>query len=418
MSLGAESTAFSWRPQRNIIPNAAKVVNGVLADEGEYPYAVSLQNEFGHFCGGSLITPSVVLTASHCFEDEIGPSGFVEANVFAFLGCNDVIDGDCEIIEAEDFIFHPNYDFAQSVLGGSDLLWILLAEPSNQSLVQLPSPLVGQDTFTNFPSFEIGWGNEDPAAYVFVGGDDLMEADSLILDNNVCEEQNDIFFDLVFGLTDTIDDTMICSIGDGKSVCQGDSGGPLVIKCDGSDEDLLIGATSFGLGCGVPGIPNVFARTFDQAAFDFTRIVATLADEFDDLQFVEDFDDFCPDAPVVLDPNVVPTAFPTIDASLWECAPDAYATQDGCDCNCGLPDPDCIFDDNIVRGCGVNGECDAEGFCVGDGDGNNVGLVVGISVAIVLLLCGALVILLVCFGACGLGERRDSELQEDKMIVN
>jgi secreted trypsin-like serine protease len=44
----------------------------------------------------------------------------------------------------------------------------------------------------------------------------------------------------------------------GTDTCQGDSGGPLLVPVG---HDLrLVGATSFGAGCGRPGKPGVYAR--------------------------------------------------------------------------------------------------------------------------------------------------------------
>ena len=49
-----------------------RIVGGNEANTGEYPYAVSLSSSYfedavspsGHFCGGSLIGPDVVLSAA------------------------------------------------------------------------------------------------------------------------------------------------------------------------------------------------------------------------------------------------------------------------------------------------------------------------------------------------------------------
>jgi len=42
-----------------------RIIGGDVANTGEYPYAVSLSDSsFGHFCGGSLIGPDVVLSAA------------------------------------------------------------------------------------------------------------------------------------------------------------------------------------------------------------------------------------------------------------------------------------------------------------------------------------------------------------------
>ena len=43
----------------------AKIVGGVEATKGEFPFIVSLQSSYGsHFCGGSLIKKNWVLTAA------------------------------------------------------------------------------------------------------------------------------------------------------------------------------------------------------------------------------------------------------------------------------------------------------------------------------------------------------------------
>lgn len=43
-----------------------RIIGGKEAVARKFSYVVSLADDIGHFCGGSLIAPDVVLTAAHC----------------------------------------------------------------------------------------------------------------------------------------------------------------------------------------------------------------------------------------------------------------------------------------------------------------------------------------------------------------
>ena len=52
--------------------------------------------------------------------------------------------------------------------------------------------------------------------------------------------------------------------------------------------------------------------------------------------------------------------------STWTCSPLYYNASDGCDCNCGAYDPDCVMQMDIVLNCdqGLGATCTMDGKCV------------------------------------------------------
>jgi trypsin len=55
-----KSTEDSSSPDNN------RIIGGSQTSSSRYPYAVSIQDDIGHFCGGSLIASDMILTAAHC----------------------------------------------------------------------------------------------------------------------------------------------------------------------------------------------------------------------------------------------------------------------------------------------------------------------------------------------------------------
>ncbi|CAI9587222.1 unnamed protein product, partial [Staurois parvus] len=67
-----------------------RIVGGVNADVGEWPWQVSLQTKKdGHTCGASLVSPTMLLSAAHCFQDS-NSVRYSDPSVWtAYLGLHD-----------------------------------------------------------------------------------------------------------------------------------------------------------------------------------------------------------------------------------------------------------------------------------------------------------------------------------------
>lgn len=218
--------------------NHSKIVGGVEAEKGEFPFMVSLQMGRSHFCGGSLISSHWVLTAAHCIYTTSLP---VRGRVV--IGAHALSDTDVEIFKIKQAIKHPRYeeraradfDYALVELDGDSKFEPIKLDGKDASL-----PLEGM-------AITAGWGS------TFEGGSVnplLLKVEVPLTSQVKCDQ----------AYPGDITDTMICAGLDagGKDSCQGDSGGPLLVKTESGD--ILVGVVSWGEGCARPKKYGVYSR--------------------------------------------------------------------------------------------------------------------------------------------------------------
>ncbi len=228
-----------------------RVIGGERAAQGAWPWMAGLIDKNGspfrsHFCGGSLISPTWVLTAAHCVEGESRPS-----DIHVVLGLTDLSapEAGYERIPVLRIISHPGFE--QDV-GDNDIALLELSRASDQT------PLAGLIDSGNQSTLAgpgrlatvIGWGSTDPR------GDSstrwLMQAEVPITSQDTCER----------AFPGEIDQTMLCAgyTQGGKDACSGDSGGPLVVP-DGKGGYAQAGIVSWGAAtCAKAGEYGVYSR--------------------------------------------------------------------------------------------------------------------------------------------------------------
>lgn len=223
----------------------ALIIGGAPVHDGSWPSIAALvptggAPELSTFCAGTLIAPAVVLTAAHCVLDDSGspkPAGAVEA----LLGADD-LRAPAERIAVSEIRIHPGY----RVEGDApDAAVLVLARPSAAPVAAYASAAV-QDPDSERPGAIAGWGEVGESTAVYPTR--LIAAPVTIFTAARCREMLGASFHAGGALCAGRPEG-------GADTCAGDSGGPLR---DASG--LVIGITSWGLGCGRPGLPGIYTR--------------------------------------------------------------------------------------------------------------------------------------------------------------
>ncbi|XP_043443180.1 putative serine protease 42 isoform X2 [Prionailurus bengalensis] len=224
----------------------AKILGGQEAEDGKWPWQVSVRIRGKHVCGGSLITQQWVLTAGHCILSRF------HYNVK--MGDRSVYkEITSVVVPVRDIIVHPQLSVVGTIQ--KDLALLQLLYPVNFTMTIQPI-CIPQKTFrveAGTTCWVTGWGRKEE-----YGGDlitsVLHEVDQDIIHHEKC---NEMIQKAMKTTRDVVLEGMLCGYkGAGKDSCQGDSGGPLV--CKFKDTWVQVGLVSWGLGCGRGNVPGVY----------------------------------------------------------------------------------------------------------------------------------------------------------------
>ena len=260
-------------PQLLRAPVQARIVNGQeVRPAGKYPWMVGIvgvrrnvlgAQEESFWCGGTLVSPDFVMSASHCFFDTAGVPAATPFDFFRVkIGAHDI---DEPIVERDvalgDIAGHPRYVGATFE---NDVALLRLAVPVDAEAFP-PARLSwdASDYVEGADTFVVGWGtNENQALNA-----KLHQATVPLVSRETCTAPGS--YPGPPETSPTVLDSMMCAgfPGGGTDACQGDSGGPLVLV-DGTTGALRqVGIVSWGEGCALPGKYGVYASVLSARGF-------------------------------------------------------------------------------------------------------------------------------------------------------
>ncbi|KAJ8390627.1 hypothetical protein AAFF_G00102330 [Aldrovandia affinis] len=231
--------------EANEMEEDSRVVGGSDAQEGAWPWMVSLHWRGRHVCGASLIDREWLITAAHCVYGKNMHLSYWEA----LLGLHSQHGPESphtQTKRVDRIIFNKIYNRRTK---DGDIAMMHLDTPAN--LTDYIQPICLPDKDEQFESgrkcFIAGWGTVAEQGSV---ANVLQEAAVPLVSHALCQEQLPEY---------NITSRMVCAgyPEGGVDSCQGDSGGPLMCQHDG--HWVLAGVTSFGVGCARPQRPGVYA---------------------------------------------------------------------------------------------------------------------------------------------------------------
>ncbi|CAH0559651.1 unnamed protein product [Brassicogethes aeneus] len=229
-----------------------RIVSGYDTGYHKFPWYAALTDSYGVACGGSLIGPKTIITAAHCYREQLDNAAkgtvklenLYKVKVGVYNICKD--DSRMETFNVAKVLVHelyqkhdPYYDIC---------LLTLVTETKHLIPICLPpkvmdvKPKVGIVTGLGTLRFK----GDEPCT--------LKEARILIYSDLDCRKM----LNRSEGTGNDLDKAFCAGyLQGGIDTCQGDSGGPLqIINQEGNY--MLLGIVSYGYKCALPSMLGVY----------------------------------------------------------------------------------------------------------------------------------------------------------------
>uniref|UniRef100_A0A8C3FTF8 Peptidase S1 domain-containing protein n=1 Tax=Chrysemys picta bellii TaxID=8478 RepID=A0A8C3FTF8_CHRPI len=225
-----------------------RIVGGNNAENGAWPWQVSIREGSNHICGGSLIAESWVVSAAHSITVRLFPNWEYQLQ----NPSENLVS-----VSIKEIYHHPSYTNISSS-GDIALVELERAVSFNEVIRPICLPASSVEFPAGMECWVTGWGDTQNGESL-EAPKTLQEVQVPLIDRDTCNNlfNTSSYPDDPQG-TDPIKQDMICAgYPEGeKDACQGDSGGPLVCKWDNAW--LLAGVVSWGVECARPNRPGVY----------------------------------------------------------------------------------------------------------------------------------------------------------------
>ncbi|XP_030750144.1 chymotrypsin-1-like [Sitophilus oryzae] len=216
--------------------DSPRIVNGTDAEEGEFPFAVSLRYKSRHTCGGTILNEKYILSAAHCVCNNQEPRNSSYYSIQ--YGLNKIFPEPINTINISKI--YCNQFNSEALIYDSAVLELESPLPDNESWkpVKLAENFVTAEPQNGLI---IGWGktgHDKPISIV------LQKLEVDIYDDETCGASMNNVHHICFGALS-------------GGACNGDSGTALLV------DDMQVGIASFITNkCGIATKkhPNVYSR--------------------------------------------------------------------------------------------------------------------------------------------------------------
>ncbi|MER5214277.1 serine protease [Streptomyces sp. NPDC002838] len=230
----AAATALLGAPSAVAAPQP--IVGGTTTTTTAYPFMMQITDASqNQFCGGTLVSPTKVVTAAHCVVDETTGSVRVVGGRTYRNGTNGTV------ARVSKIWIHPSYT---DVTNGDDVAVLTLSTSMPYTTAKYVSSTDTSVYAAGTTARIIGWGTTSSNGS---SSNQLRTATVPTVSNSGCAGS--------YGSNFVASD-MVCAgyTSGGIDTCQGDSGGPLLIG------GVLAGITSWGEGCADADYPGIYTR--------------------------------------------------------------------------------------------------------------------------------------------------------------